>query len=119
VLYFKAPGRSIRNDFLAWDWGEFVRYVEVADDQRAARQVEVFDNGNILRYDWAHWCDDFAMLVRLKFSRKSKWAVFFPGAEEIPATEFAKVWRAAQQSELSEQQVRRSRLPEWGAFDLR
>lgn len=116
MLYFKVPGRSIRNDFLAWDWGEFVRYVDVADDQFATRQVEIFDNGNVLRYDRVHWCDAFAMLVRLKFSRKPKWVVFFPGAEEITAAEFEKVWQTAQRSELWGQQLSRSRVTQWGPW---
>ncbi len=116
MFYFKASGRCIRQDFRAAEWGEFVRYVEVADDQHANRQVEVYDNGNILRYNREHWCDDFSMMVALKFSRKPKWAVFFPGAELIAAAEFEKMWRTAQGSELWEQQVNRSRLAQWGPF---
>src|SRR5437660_1115347 len=46
MLYFKAPGRCLRQDSLAAEWGECVRYLEVADDQYVVRQVEVFDNGN-------------------------------------------------------------------------
>jgi hypothetical protein len=116
MLYFKAPGRCIHRDVLSMEWGDFVWYVEVADDQWAMRQVNVFDNGNILRYDRLHWCDDFAMLLGLKFSRKPKWAVFFPGAEEITAAEFEKMWRVAKRSKLWEQQIGRSRVPQWGAF---
>ena len=115
MLYFKAPGRCIRKDFLAAEWGEFFRYVEVADDQYARRQVEVFDNGNVLRYDRSHWCDDFGMLLGLRFSRKPKWASFFPGAKVISADEFEKAWRAAQESKLWEQQIRHSRAAHWGA----
>jgi hypothetical protein len=109
MLYFKAPGRCLRQEFLASEWGEFVRYMEVADDQYAVRQVEVFENGNILRYDRTHWCDDFGQLLGLRFSHKPKWAVAFPGAELIEAAHFERVWRAARQSPLWEQQVARSR----------
>jgi hypothetical protein len=50
MLYFKAPGQCLRRDFVA-AWGDFVRNMEVSDDQYAIRQVEEFDNGNVLRYD--------------------------------------------------------------------
>jgi hypothetical protein len=91
MQYFKAPGWCIRRDFVAADWGDSVRYVEVADDQFAVRQIEVFDNGNVLRYDRSHWCDDFGQLLGLRFSRKPKWAASFPGAEVIEAAEFVVV----------------------------
>jgi len=58
----------------------------------AMRQVETFADGNMLRYDRTHWCDDFGMLLRLKFSRKPKWAAHFPGAEAITAAGFEKVY---------------------------
>jgi hypothetical protein len=115
VLYFKAPRRCLRPDFIAAEWGEFLRYVEVADDQYALRQVDVFENGNVLRYDRAHWCDDFGMLLGLRFSRKPKWARAFPGAELIEAAEFERVWRAARRSALWHEQGARSRAALWGA----
>ena len=116
MFHFKSPGRCIRDDFRAAHWGAFVRYIEVAEDQHAKRQVEVFENGNILRFDREHWCDDFAMMVALAFSRKPKWAKFFPGAELIDAAEFEKVWRMAQRSGLWKQQLESSRVASWGAF---
>ena len=119
MLYFKAPGRCMRKDFISTEWGSFIRYVEVADDQYVAREVQVFDNGNVLRYDRTHWCDDFAMLLLLKFSRKPKWAIFFPGAEVISATDFDKAWRLARQSDLWQQQINSSRVPQWGEYPER
>lgn len=118
MLYFKAPGRCIHPDFTTVDWGEFVRYIQVADDQYATRQVEVFEDGSILRYERSHWCDDFGMLLGLKFSRKPKWAVFFPGAELIVGTEFENAWKLSQRSKLWKQQVDRSRVIAWGAFPV-
>jgi len=115
MLYFKAPGRCLRLDFVAAGWGKFVRYLEVAADQYAVRQIEVFDNGNVLRYDRAHWCDNFGQLLGLRFSRKPKWAVAFPGTELIEAAAFERAWRAAQRSPLWEQQVSCSRAAVWGA----
>ena len=116
MFHFKAPGRRLQQDFLAVEWGEFSSYVEVGDDQYAIRQVELFDNGNVLRYDREHWCDDYAMMAALKFSRKPKWSVYFLGAELINPPEFEKVWRIAERSELWAQQVKRSRVKQWGAF---
>ena len=115
MFYFKAPGRCLRQDFVAAEWGLCIRYMEVADDQYAVRQVEVFDNGNMLRYDRSHWCDDFGQLLGWRFSRKPKWAAAFPGAELIGPEQFEGVWRAARRSPLWAQQVARSRAAAWGA----
>ena len=38
------------------------------------------------------------MLIGLKFSRKPKWATFFPGAEIISKDHFERVWWSAQRS---------------------
>lgn len=114
MLHFKAPGCCLRQDSLAAEWGEFVRYLEVAEDQYAIRQVEVFDIGNVLRYDRAHWCDDFGQLLALRFSRKAKWVVSYRGAELITAADFKRAWLAARRSPLWEQQVARSRAAAWG-----
>jgi hypothetical protein len=108
MLYFKAPGRLMR-DRLSADWGNFTWFVEVGDDQRAIRQVNVFDNGNVLHYDRSHNWDDYGMLLGLKFSRKPKWSKFFPGAELISADDFERVWRLAQSSRLWSLQLSASR----------
>ena len=97
MWYFKAPGRLMQAS-LAADWGRITRYLEVADDQHAVRQVDVFENGNLLRYDRSHPRDEYGFLMALKFSRKPKWALFFPGAEMISDDQFEKVWRSAQWS---------------------
>jgi hypothetical protein len=86
MLYFKAPGRFLVTGSPAAEWERFVSYIEVADDQQASRQVNVFQNGN---------GDEFGRLRGLKFSRKPKWRHFFPGAEILTASEFAAVWREA------------------------
>ena len=114
MLHFQASGRCIHQDFLSAEWGVFVRYVEVAEDQFANRQVEVFRNGNVLRYDREHWADDFGMLLGRRFSRQPKWRCDFPGARMLSAAEFEKVWNAAKNSKLWDQQLDRSRAVQWG-----
>ena len=87
MFYFKAPGFCIHKDFITADWGEFVRYVEVADDQYAMRQVEVFQGGRMFRrYNRSYWCDDFGMLVGAQVRAASlNGPTFSPSAEEMTA----------------------------------
>ena len=80
MFYFKAPGRLMHGS-LAAGWGKITRYLEVGDDQLPVRQVDVFENGGVLRYDRFHQWDDYGRLIGLRFSRKPKWAKFFPGVE--------------------------------------
>jgi hypothetical protein len=110
---FKAPGRWLRRDSAAAEWGDFVRFLEIADDQFAIRQVDVFEN--VIRYDRAHWCDDFGQLLGMRFSRKPKWSFSFPGVQLIELADFGRVWRAALRSAQWKLQVARSRAGQWGA----
>ncbi len=118
MWYFKAPGWVTRlspsgkfyHSYDDTDWGRITQYREVADDQFAVRQVDVYENGNVLRYDQSHRRDDYGSLMGRKFSRKPKWAVDFPGAEIISAGEFDKVWQKALKSHLWELQVASRRI---------
>ncbi len=110
---FKAPGSVIRlspsGKFYQrhddTNWGRITQYREVAEDQFALRQVDVYENGNVLRYNRSHRRDANGSLIGSGFSRKPKWAVDFPGAEMISAGEFEKVWRKALMSPPWELQV--------------
>src|SRR5436189_2791514 len=105
MRYFMERGRCLRRDSLAADWGECVRYVEIADDRYAARQVEVYSRGRVLRYDRSHWCDRFGQLFGCLFSRKQKAIEGRSGAEVIEAQEFERAWRAALTSPMWEEQA--------------
>jgi hypothetical protein len=118
MWYFKAPGSVIRlspsGKFYqrhgGTDWGRITQFREVADDQWAVRQVDVYENGSVLRYDRSHRRDDYGSLIGLRFSQNPKWAVCFPGAEIISAGEFEKVWQTALMSPLWELQVASRRI---------
>jgi hypothetical protein len=56
--------------------------------QYAVRQVEVFENGNVLRFDRSTGAMRSGSSWGLGFSRQPKWAVFFPGGGTIEAAEF-------------------------------
>lgn len=115
MFWFRAPGQCIQaHAFISEGWGDSMRYVEVGDDQHATRQVEQFANGNMLRYDRTHWCDDYAMLLPIMFSRKAKWRSFFPGAEDVTAAEFESIWQQSKQSPLWREQIQRSHANEYG-----
>jgi hypothetical protein len=95
MFHFKAPGRFLPQRSPARDWGRFDHFVEVADDQSASRQVNLFKCGQILRYDQSDRRDEFGQLLGAKFSLKQKWRKSFPRAEIITAAEFEAMWRRA------------------------
>jgi hypothetical protein len=85
---------------LAEGWGGVSCYLEVGDDQLAVRQIDVFENENVLRYDRYHDWEDYGMLIGIRFSRKPKWAKFFPSAELISENDLARVWRSTELSDF-------------------
>jgi hypothetical protein len=96
-------------------WGGYQYFIEV-DDQYVTRQVKCYENGNVLRYDRNHWCDDFGYMFVGKFSRKEKAG---RGMVALTAAEFEKVWVSALASPLWEEQRARSRQDEWGSWEER
>jgi hypothetical protein len=114
MRYFKECGRCLRRDSLAADWGECVRYVEIGEDRYAVRQVEVYSDGRVLRYDRSQWCDLFGQLFGCQFSHKQKAIGGRLGAEAIDAKEFERAWREALDSPMQGQQVEQSLAAEWG-----
>jgi hypothetical protein len=115
-MYFKAPGRYLTQGSPALAWGDFTIYLEVADDQFALRQVNEFEDGSILRYNREYRCDDYGQLYGGRFSRKPKWAKFFPKAKIISVSDFVKIWRVAGRSQLWQEQLAHSRVLQWGSW---
>ncbi len=113
--YFREPGRPLRQGSLAAGWGDCRRYVEIADDRYASRQVEDYGEGRVLRYDRAHWCDRYGQLCGRLFSRKEKAVAGRPAAEPVEAQEFERAWHHALQSPEWVKQVGQSLAAEWGA----
>ncbi len=98
-----------------WDsksaWGSFTRFLEYGDDGFPVRHVDMFANGNALRYDRTHWIDKFGVLAD---AHRRVWGP----AEPITELEFAEAWEFAGESVAHAEQVRsnqsaRSGAPPW------
>jgi hypothetical protein len=98
-------------------WGQFTRYREVGEDLRPVRQVDVFENGNLLSYDRTHWVDDFGMLGDARINRNRKQGPWGK-SEEIAPAEFARVWTAARASPMWPRQVVGAQMEQMGAVPI-
>ncbi|MCB9880992.1 MAG: hypothetical protein H6832_05770 [Planctomycetes bacterium] len=76
-------------------WGACRRWIEVLEDQKAARQIDRYECGRVLVYDRAHARDRFGMLIGLTFSNKAKWQKFFAEVSLSDVATFEKAWRRA------------------------
>jgi hypothetical protein len=66
IWHFKAPGQFLPSDSPAASWGEWMVFIEVAEDQLAVRQINRFKNGNVLCYARQHRRDEFGYLSGLR-----------------------------------------------------
>jgi len=92
-------------------WGPCTVYFEIGEDLWPVRQAEVFENGEMLSYDCAHWWDGYGMLSDCRRRR--------PGAsggsgEEIGAEEFERVWATARRSATWPRQVSTAQMDQAG-----
>jgi hypothetical protein len=105
AYYVKATGQGPADGpEQVESWGRFTRYLEIGEDLRAFRQVDVFGNKNLLSYDRSHWVDDFGMLADGRLNRTCKQGPW-GRSREIAADEFERIWTAARSSPIWQQQV--------------
>lgn len=101
----------------AASWGRFSRYLEIGEDLRPVRQVDVFENGSILSYDRVHWVDGFGMLGDARINRNRKGTPRGLSVE-IEAAEFERVWEVARESPVWPQQVATAQMARLGAVPV-
>lgn len=89
MRYFKYRWKEPRGDKYD-DWGFITFYHEVDEDFYPTRQLEVYDNGNVLKYDLQHLDDEFGMLADQSLEDALEDSDTF----EISGNEFEDVWAA-------------------------
>ncbi len=70
------------------DWGVVTYYLEVDEDSWAIRQIEVYENGVVLFYDYSHPSDAYGALA----GQLASILLEGLGAFEIAREEFEHVW---------------------------
>lgn len=86
--YFKYRWEETRGDEYA-DWGFSTFYTELDSEYYALRQIEVYDNGNILKYDETCLDDKFGMLAEKALSEEE---LEESNCIEISKKEFDEKW---------------------------
>lgn len=84
MRYFKFFWNENRGDKYS-DWGNSTWYHEVDEEFYAIRQLTIYDNGNITKYDLEHLDDEFGLLAEGVLEIGSE-------SEEISKEEFEAVW---------------------------
>ncbi|GAB1544553.1 hypothetical protein NUACC21_72290 [Scytonema sp. NUACC21] len=69
-------------------WGTSTYFMEIGENLYAIRQIEVYENGNVLFYDREHTRDDYGMLNDKKMDKKEIQEF------EITKAEFELVWNS-------------------------
>lgn len=85
MTYYKYRWDESRGDQFE-DWGKSWLLIEVANDNYLNRQIEIYDNGKILKYSREKLTDEFGGLGDQKFNLNE-----FHG-EECSSLEFESQW---------------------------
>jgi hypothetical protein len=68
------------------EWGTSTYFMEINDNSRVVRQIEVYENGNVLFYDATHLGDDYGMLSDKRMEKEDIQEF------EITKGEFELIW---------------------------
>ncbi len=74
-------------------WGNFTRYLEVGSYNFANRQIDVYENGYLTRYNRSHWEDQFGCLADFRFGQN--WIKNWSEPQKISSEEFELLWEQA------------------------
>ncbi len=88
MRYFRKTGEGYHAPVA--DWGDPTYWLEVNDCGDAERQLEVYPNGNVLRYDRDHPKDEYSELSIMVVDGDEEWWAPW----EISKEEFDAQWRA-------------------------
>ena len=63
MRYFKKNWEETTGDELTDDWGVSIFYFETDDSLNVFKQIQIFENGNILKYDELNNEDEFGAMA--------------------------------------------------------
>ena len=61
--YFKKIWNELSGDDVTDSWGNSIFYFETDDNLNVLKQIQVFENGKILKYDEQNYEDEFGFLA--------------------------------------------------------
>ena len=86
MRYFKKNWEETTGDELTDDWGVSIFYFETDDSLNVLKQIQIFENGNILKYDELNNENEFGAMADQSLEEKE-----FLDCE-IPKEEFYNIW---------------------------
>ena len=63
MRYLKKKWKETTGDELTDDWGVSIFYFETDDSLNVFKQIQIFENGNILKYDELNNEDEFGAMA--------------------------------------------------------
>jgi hypothetical protein len=114
IRYFKGSwlACNLSKDVLSRTWGDFEYFIELLG-QHVNRQVNVFADGGMLRYNRDHWCDAYGSMLTGTFSFKKKAGRY---CAIISQKDFERVWLRARESPNWAQQLATAKVKGWGSW---
>ena len=86
MRYFKKNWEETTGDELTDNWGVSIFYFETDDSLNVFKQIQIFENGNILKYDELNNEDEFGAMADQSLEEE-EFLDF-----EIPKEEFYNIW---------------------------
>ena len=86
MRYFKKNWEETTGDELTDDWGVSIFYFETDDSLNFLKQIQIFENGNILKYDELNNENEFGAMADQSLEEKE-----FLDCE-ITKEEFYNIW---------------------------
>lgn len=87
ILHYKRYWNETTGDELTDSWGTSTYYFETDDNYFVLRQIQIFENGQVLKYDTEYLCDKFGGLSEMPLDNYD-YKEF-----QIEKEEFEQIWQ--------------------------